>query len=239
MMYKLADRVELVLDVPESDKKVAERAIATLKSTTTMLKHSEDILDKIYDPFKNNPQSSQDSIKDAAAAIFRYKENIKKTFSEIKYMILKSIGLFIYFDSGTKAHEMNESLKELSEKLDFAVVALLDSMDDTDDVDFQSAIVKSIDDVKAASKDVVELINDRIVDYLENNVLNTNWFNKSKSDIEMEMLERTPNLIKLYEEGRGIAEKDLRGNVVQMEIQPTPIQKMQRDEINNSNNGGV
>lgn len=242
-MKKLAHQIELALLIPEADKEIAKLCIELLKSTVTRLGYSDDLLNKMYLPFKENTGASTESFKKDSPAIFRYKENIKKTFSEIKYMVLKSIGQFVYFDSDTKAHEMNESLKELSQDLENLVVEVLDVMDDVEDPNFQTNIIKGMDSIKQQTTSVVELIEDRIIDYLEDNILNTNWFNKSKSDIQLELNEKIPNLTKLYRdqgaEPDGIADKDLRGNVTQMEIQPTPLQKPNRDEVKAMNEGGT
>lgn len=235
MIEKIAAGLEMAFEIPESDKKVARICINLFESIITLLDHTEELLDMMYDPFKSADTIDTKDLEEAKGAIFRYKGKIKEKYENAKYLVLKSIGQFIYFDSDAKAHEMNESFKDQFEDLESQVKDLLDLMDDIEETDFQHKFLKQVDDLKNQHQSLRELVEDRMVDYLKDNVLQTNWFDESKDRFSIDLNKKLPNLVQLYQQ----QDKDLRGNVRQLEIQPTPPQKAERDEVEAQNKGEV
>lgn len=171
---KLSFLIDMSFDIPDSEKRQATECMEMLSKLFNLINIAEEHLDIMYDPFSKGRPLSPEAVYKKRAILDRFKKKVRDNFSLIKYQAILILKKIYVFYSDTHIMELSNALKDSSDVLEKSVIQLLDYLDDFKSNTFQEDIVKAIDDIKKNTKELKDLIKDRIEDYLDTNILTKN-----------------------------------------------------------------
>jgi len=200
MFSKFADSVNMSLDVPSSEKKIAQKAVRKFQFLVKKIDAFDKHLDILYNPFKSHENVSKESITDHRAALRRYRDKINENFDEIKVFIVGCITDLNYFSSDTNISEIinsfNDSISNISESLEI----LLSGLDNWNDKDYRNNIITHIESVKKQIDQLNKLINDRIIADINTNILAKNWTDNLDDKLKSSIKDKEPYIKQLHDE---------------------------------------
>lgn len=200
MIRKIASTIEMSFDIPESEKKEAQIASDTFKKVISSLDAAKKHLNMIYEPFKEASEIPPDAIYEFRGAIFRYKEQIKENFNKVKATAFLAIMKLNYFATDTHITELINTFRDSIGDVEKQVSVLLDIMDDLKSKDFKDNIIKGIESVRKACFEVEKMIKERILDYIDSNILAKDWMTNTGDELHTEIKIRVPYITQLFEE---------------------------------------
>lgn len=112
------------------------------------------------------------------------------------------------FSTDTKTLEMMNSFIASLEDVKKAVERLLQSFSDLDSQTFKDSVVGAIDNVKKQANQFKQLINDRLLDHIDTNILAKNWTNDVTDEYQKKVYEKLPMIVQLFQE----RQKAIQGN---------------------------
>lgn len=200
MINKIASTIEMSFDIPESEQKEAQLASDLLSQVINSLDHAKDHLNIIYEPFKKANEISPDAVWEWRGAIRQYKDQIKENYNKIKRLAFKALVKLDIFSSDTHIMELINSFKDAIGDLEKQIGVLLDILDDLKSPDFKSNIISGVEAVRHQSQEVEKLIKDRIIDYLDANILTRDWMANISDDLKVKVRDRVPYITQLFHE---------------------------------------
>jgi hypothetical protein len=197
---KFAESVNMTIDVPASEKKLAQRIVRKFQHLVKKIDAFDKHLDILYNPFKSHEDVSEDSIIEHRAALRRYRDKINENFNEIKVFIVGCVSdlNFFSYDSNTSEliNSFNDSMSDLSDSLE----ALLTELDNWKDKDYRNNTIKNMETVKTLTSQIEKLINDRIIADINTNILAKNWTDNLDDKLKSSIKDREPYIKKLHDE---------------------------------------
>lgn len=197
---KLAQSVDMALDVPSSEEKIAQKTIRyfnmLIKKITAFDRH----LDILYNPLKSHENVSEKSVIDHRAAIHRYRDKIKENFEEIKNIAIHCLQSFNYFSTDTHISELIRTFNDSFDDVENSLTILLQALDNWQDKEYRAHVMQSIENTKKQAIQVKKLIEDRIIDYINTNIYAKNWTDNLDDELKMSIKEREPYIKQLYKE---------------------------------------
>lgn len=200
MIKKIASTIEMSFDIPESEKKEAQAASEEFRKVISSLDTAKKHLNMIYEPFKDAEEIPPDAVYEFRGAIFRYKEQIKENFNKVKATSFLAIVRLNYFATDTHITELINTFKDSIEDVEKQINVLLDIMDDLKSKEFKNNIVNGIESVRKACFEVEKLIKERILDYIDSNILAKDWMTNTGDKLHTEIRVRIPYITQLFEE---------------------------------------
>lgn len=199
MVVKLAQLVEMSLDVPTSEKKIARSIVRRLKQISTKLENFNKQLDIIYNPFKNNEVSS-DSVIENRGTIRRYRDEIEKIFTEIRTIAFLTLQSLNFFSIDTTIMELIKNFTNSFNDIDESVSMLLDVFDDVKSENYKENVISSIENVLKQCAQLDNLINDRIIKHINTNIIASNWVDNLTETFHTTIEQREPYVTRLFKE---------------------------------------
>ena len=197
---KFAESINMSLDVPTSEMKIAQRAVRKFQFLIKKMDSFDKHLDILYNPFKSHEDVSEESVVEHRAALRRYRDKINENFIEIKTFIVSCIADLNYFSSDSKFSELvksfNDSMGDIGEILE----NLLSSLDNWKDKDYRNHVIECIEGVKKQTAQVEQLINDRIIEEINTNILAKNWTDTLDDKLKLSIKDKEPYISQLYKE---------------------------------------
>lgn len=200
MIKKIASTIEMSFDIPESEKQEAQAASDEFKRVISSLDAAKKHLNMIYEPFKEAEEIPPDAIYEFRGAVFRYKEQIKENFNKVKAISFLAIMRLNYFATDTHITELINTFRDSVGDVEKQVNVLLDIMDDLKSKEFKDNIIKGIESVRKACFEVEKLIKERILDYIDSNILAKDWMTNTGDELHTEIRVRIPYITQLFEE---------------------------------------
>lgn len=200
MINKIASTIEMSFDIPESEQKEAQLAVDTFKEVINALDHAQDHLDLMYEPFKKAQDLTPEAVWEYRGAIRRYKDQIKENYNKVMIYAFKALLKFNLFSSDTHVMELINSFKDSITDVEDRVQVLLDALDELKDQDFKTNVISAIDDIKKKSTEVEKIIEERIEDFINNNILTKDWTSSVSDDLNVKIREKVPYITQLFNE---------------------------------------
>lgn len=200
MIKKIASTIEMSFDIPDSEKQEAQSAADEFKKVISSLDAAKKHLNLMYEPFKDASDIPPDAVYEFRGAIFRYKEQIKENFNKVKAMSFKAIMRLNYFATDTHITELINTFRDSIGDVEKQVNVLLDILDDLKSKDFKNNLIKGIDAIRKACFEVEKLIKERILDYIDSNILAKDWMTNTGDELQTEIKIRVPYITQLFEE---------------------------------------
>jgi hypothetical protein len=200
MIKKIASTIEMSFDIPESEKEEAQTASDQFKKVMSSLDAAKKHLNLMYEPFKDAADIPPDAVYEFRGAIFRYKEQIKENFNKVKATSFLAIMKLNYFATDTHITELINTFRDSIGDVEKQVNVLLNVLDDLKSKDFKDNLVKGIESIRKACFEVEKLIKERILDYIDSNILAKDWMTNTGDELQTEIKVRIPYITQLFEE---------------------------------------
>jgi hypothetical protein len=192
--------VELSFSVPDEEKKAAQVASERFEHVVSALDGAIEHLSIIYDPLKEAGEISVEAVVERRGIINRYMQKSKENFNKVKQRALYAIKDLNRFSSDSKIGELVNSFVDSIDDLETAVSKFLTALEDNDSPEFKDNIISSVDLIKETASRTENLIYDRIIEYIDDNILAKNWMTIDDSGIQSEISENVPYISRLVDE---------------------------------------
>jgi hypothetical protein len=175
MINKFADILNVTLPVFESEKKEAETLVDSFNHALAVLSIAKDHLDIMSDSFSSISDISKDDIYKKRGLFNRYNQKLLSNFNEFMEDLFNAIKLFNKFANDPKVNELIESIIQVSGNITEKVNDLIERLKDYDSESYIEDCKGLIDKINTSSNEFEELINDRVLQFVDDDILNKNW----------------------------------------------------------------
>lgn len=212
LIEKLAYSIEMSFDVTEAEKKIAAQAGQLLDQVINLLDLAQDHLDLMYNPFKKYEYISPESLHENRGKLYLFKKQVKKNFDEITYVVFQVVQKLNNFNSDYHVKELINSIEKSMENLKNEIETYLDTLDNFEAADFRDKVLTSLDNSKKEMQELEKLIKERIIEFIDTNILAKNWTSKTTDQFKAKIEDKVPLITELFHE-RQKALEELSGNV--------------------------
>jgi|ERR1039457_1697820 hypothetical protein len=199
-MKKKTYATQLTYEVPSSEKDSAAKTILNLDYLLKSLRKCSEYMDLIYVPFKNQQNVDPAEIFKSRAALRRFRDNTLEKFNDFKKQAFRCFILFRPFSFDTTVIKLSRAFVLSITDLEKQVNRLAELFDNLESNDFATILVKAIDNIKKEIAELEQLIEDRIKDHFEKNILARSWVDGVSEKLQEKIEKRIPSSIKLVEE---------------------------------------
>jgi len=216
-MFKSSDTVELSLDITDAEKKTANELVGLLKLLMDKLLKFNNYLNILYNPFKEYQTVSQESAYKYRASLWRFTEEVEKLyFGEkeskeskesnqpkdwpIKKIAFVAAAKLKEFSTDTHIAKLLESFSDDATDVEDNVTSLIAIIRNYESSTFRNNVVSSMENVKKEISELKKIIEDRIIDHVNTNILAKNWIEDSSQELNIPVQEREPYVVRLYKE---------------------------------------
>ena len=197
-MIKKAYSVQMSYDVSNAEKTQAEKALVYFGSTLKTLRQASDYLNIMKTPFKDNPDMTPEDVMKARAAIRRFRDKGVDNFNKFKHEAFKCVDVMQTFASDSQVVKLMKSFINTIDGLELQVNKFADLFDDLQSKDFSKDTVTAIEAVQKLCDEVEEIIDERIKDHIQNNILATSWVDSVSNDLQTKIQQKTPLIMDLF-----------------------------------------
>lgn len=206
-MIKRAYSVQMSFDIPESQKETATQAKRAFEDVLGRLRRAVLYLDKIYTPFSELKESDPEVLFKHRMVFRRYRNQVKKYYQDVLAHVQKATLLMASFGSDMEMIEMLNSFANLVHYLKDDVNNFLGTFSLLSDPKFPETLVKAIDQIKDDSDQLKEIINDRVLEYLDTNILAKSWISSITNEESSQLFDKLPLIIELFKERKEVLGK--------------------------------
>jgi hypothetical protein len=199
-MIKTAYNIKMQLDVPDSEKREAEKALESFEELNGKLKLASNHLNIFSESFSTLASVDADEVTKHRIVLRNYRDQAKKNFEDTIEIAHKATVLMGIFSADSKTIEvMNSFLSQMKdmEKQFNKFLALFASISNAN---FINSVLVQIDIVKKQITEVKQLVTDRIMNHIETNILAKKWTNDVVDENENRPYEKLPLIVELYKE---------------------------------------
>lgn len=190
-LLKNAVTQQLSYEIPKSEKKIISKSVDLLQNLLdTEIEIYKEHLDAMYKPFKDHQGITPEQTEEVQNYFDMYSSKLNEYLKNLKIKVLKNVKILQNFESDTDISSMLKSLDKLLDNLKLYQEMLdkLLSQEKTDD--FQKNVIKSIELSKKEIAQLKQLISERIIPYLNKNILGNNWSSDIQEDIIKDIKEQ-------------------------------------------------
>lgn len=200
MLNKKAYSIQMSLPVPMSEKNVAKEARAQFDKILSQLSDAAQYLWIIYDPFYTVPNPDMNMVVNYRKTFRQYRDQVRFKFSQISNRADKCVVLMKEFVSDSATEEMMEAFMGMMRELQKYIDIFVSIFSNLNSAEFRNHLISTIDSIKKQMNQIRQLINDRILEHIDNNILAKDWASEisEKSDIVVE--EKIPLVLQLFRE---------------------------------------
>lgn len=207
MFERNAYGVQMSFDVPDAERRIAEKAKEQFEELSSKLKLAMEHLDYMYIPFKTHNATDSGLLVENQTMFSRFKVRVKRNFDRIRKKAKFCLALMSEFQTDTSTEEMMKSFVANMESVERQVNTFLSLFSNLNSPDFRDNVISTIDAIRKTVSQLRQMINDRILDHVDTNILAKNWISEFTGDAENRIKEKTPLLIELYKERQKAIQK--------------------------------
>jgi len=201
MISKLAQLVEMSLDVPDSDKKIARKIVQRLQQVCKKLELFEKQLDILYNPLKNNENVSTDSIVENRGTIRRYRDEIEKIFTEMRTLAYLTLQEMNHFNIDGHILDLIKTFTNSFNDIDESCNMLLENLDDYKSDNYKENVISTVENVQKQCGQLESLIKERIIKHINTNVIAGNWYDGLSETVQSpNVTQNEPIITRLFKE---------------------------------------
>lgn len=197
-MIKRAYSVQMSYDVSDEEKNQAEKALLAFEHASKLLQLADNHLDIMKTPFKDNPEIDPKEVVKARVAIRRFRDQAVDNFNGFKRQAFICVNVMKLFESDTQTLKLMKSFISSIDDLENKVNEFVELCSDLEAKSFVADIVKSLEAIQDQCKDIKEIIDERIKNHIQSNILATSWVDNVGSDMQMKIEEKTPLIMDLF-----------------------------------------
>lgn len=199
-IFKLAETIELTMDIPESEKKLAANSVIHFQKLIRKLDVFDSHLDKMYNPFKKYTVVSKESVLENRWAVWNYFKQIKENFKNAKDVATVCANDLEHFSNDPTFNELKNSFIADFGDVESSLLELENNITNYEIQDYKNIIVKIFDNLKKQIIELKKLIFDRIITNINTNILAKNWVDKITNDTQKTIEKNEPLISRLYRE---------------------------------------
>ncbi len=201
MIERIASTIEMSFDIPASEKETATETVKVFKQVISNLDLAKNHLNIIYEPFKDNAEPIPvEAVEEFRGAVFKFKEQIKRNFEKVKITAHSAISNLNNFSSDTHINELINTFRDSISDVEKQVNILSDILDDLRTEEFKDAVVKAVESIRQAVYETENLIKDRILEYINTNILAKDWVTDTSDELKTEIKSKIPYTTQLFQE---------------------------------------
>lgn len=200
MIRKTGYSVQLSFDVPDAEKKSAEKASLYFNKLSNTLTHNLNHLDIMYDVFKKYETISTDEVYKHRAGLRKYRDQVIENFNKSKQIALRCVIALKPFSSDTQSNELVNSFISSTEEVEKQVNRFADLFDKLNSSEFRNFIIAGIEGVKKQASQLDQLINDRILPHIDGNILAKNWVTNISDKMQLKLKDKEPYIVELWKQ---------------------------------------
>ena len=197
-MIKKAYAIQMSYDVSDSEKVQAERALIHFKAAEKLLNKASDHLNIMNTPFKDNPEMSPEDVMKARAAIRRFRDKVVDNFNEFKVEAFKCVHIMQNFAADTQTVKLMKSFISSIDSIESLVNEFVNIFNNLKDKDFAKKVVSSIDSIQKECSSLEKIIDERIINHIQSNILAKNWVDSISNNLQMKVEQKTPLILDLF-----------------------------------------
>lgn len=199
-MIKRAYSVQMSFDIPDSEKRIAEKAKESFIELNGYIKLLNEYLDMIYDPFKNAGTIDPAEVLKNRVLLRKIRDKTEEKFQKITRRADKCMILMREFSSDTDTEDMMNAFTDSLEDVEKQIEIFLSIFSNLDNTDFCPNLIASIDAIKKQGNQVRQLVKDRIVQHIDTNILAKNWTSRVSEKYRDKVHEKLPWIVELFKE---------------------------------------
>jgi hypothetical protein len=192
--------IQMSFTVPNSERRLAEQAEQQFESLIARIKLATEHLDLIYTPFYKHENLDPDEITKYRAVLRNYRDQVQENFTNLLESADQGMILMGNFSTDTDVEEMMRSFDASTKELIGQFETFLTIFNNLSNPDFRNNLLASIDSIKKQANQLKQLINDRILEYIDTNILAKNWMSDLAVKYEGKVKQRMPLVVELYKE---------------------------------------
>lgn len=197
-MIKKAYSVQMTYNVSDDEKRQAEKALLCFNYTSKLLSDASNHLDNMSTPFKDNPGIPPEEIMKARAAIRRFRDKAVENFNEFKVAAFKCVHIMQLFASDTQTLKLMKSFISSIDNLEIKVNDFVALFDDLESKEFVQEVVADIESIQKQCEEVDEIIEERVKNHIQSNILAKSWVDTVSKDLQMKVEQKTPLILELF-----------------------------------------
>lgn len=197
-MIKKAYAVQMTYDVSDEEKNQANKAILCFDHVSKVLDLASNHLNIMKTPFKDSPEMSPEEVMKARAAIRRFRDRAVENFNDFKRKSFQCVNVMQIFNTDTQTLKLMKSFITAVDDLEVKVNKFVDIFNDLESKTFPADVVKYIEDIQSQCDDISEIIEERIKNHIQSNILASSWVDSVGDDLQTKIEERTPLIMDLF-----------------------------------------
>ena len=209
---KFAQAPQLSFDVPDSEKAMAKKAVKTFLQVKEKIEALNTHLDIIYNPFSSHQTVSTKSIIDNRGALIRYKNKVRENFNNIAKIALYCVSNMNQFSNDTHSVELMRSFVESIGDIEDQVKIFDSIFKNLKAKEFRDNVLKVVQGIKKQAAQVTKLIDERLLNHINTNILATNWKENLSQELKFQIEDKEPYIKRLYNDREKQVEDMLKGN---------------------------
>lgn len=199
-LSKLAETIELSIDIPDSEIKTAGRIVMRLEKLSKKLDGFVSHINLLYDPFKKYNTVSEDSVHKYRGTLWDYRNKIIENFEALKDIAIVVVKDMKSFQFDTHITELVSAFTDEVGDIEDQVKHLTDAIVNWDHTTYKDNITACAEAVKKEVAELNKLIYDRIVDHINENILGKNWVDHAIEKKKVNFDESEPAVSRLFKE---------------------------------------
>jgi len=196
-MIKRSYVTQMSYDVSSEEKIKAEKALINFSHAIKLLSSASEHLNIMKTPFKENPEMTPEEVMKARAALRRFRDKAVENFNEFKSSAFNCVNIMQTFASDTQSLKLIKSFISGIDDLEKKVNNFVDLFSDLQSKDFAKNTVSAIEDIQKQSEEIEEIIDERIKNHIQSNILASSWVDSVGDEMQMKIEKKTPLILDL------------------------------------------
>lgn len=192
--------IQMTYEVPSEEKDRATKIVVYFDRLLKISDFCNEHLDLIYTPFKDNPEMSPEQVFKARAALRRYRDKVADNFNIFKRQAFKCFALMQPFSVDTQIVKLTKSFVLCIDDIEKQVNRFIELFSNLESKEFGQAVVKSIDSIKKELAELNQIIEDRIISHIQNNILARSWVDTVSDELQQKVENKVPLAVELVKE---------------------------------------
>jgi len=198
-MIKRGYSIRMTYEVSDSEKQRAEKALLHFNHAIKLLSLASDHLNIMKIPFKEHPEIDVKAIKKARAAIRRFRDQAINSFNDFKIESFRCINIMKSFSTDNQTSKIMKSFITAVDDLEVYVNDFVGLFNELESKEFPKKIVEDIEKIQEQCEEIEEIVDERIKDHIQSNILATSWVDSVSNELQMEVEEKTPLMLELFD----------------------------------------
>lgn len=198
---KLASVIEMSFNITDSEKKIAAEVSEDFEEIKALLEQTEQhITNVLLQPLEKAPQLSTKIIDKYKGIFNRIRGKVEENYQDIKKKAFLASNKLQNFATDTDLKEILDAFENSMEEFEQNIDLLLQNLQDYDSSEYKDNLINKIIDLQKNIKELIEIIEERILIFLKENILGTTWSSDVAKELSNQLQESVPLLDKLYHE---------------------------------------